>query len=134
MVHTGLFASSAECIAKAGSFYDSTSVNEAMINIFCLQAENLINCFSRYNWSDHFTAPATTTTLSVDVWHFLGEIESNLVGIYMIENNMAGLAATGYPSRLVAEDMVNILRDASLRGLQILRITKTQTFMLGAKI
>ena len=134
MAHAGLFASSTECIAKAGSFYDSTSVDEAMINEFCLQAENLINCFSRYNWSDHFTAPAATTTLSADVWHFLGEIESNLAGIYMIENNMAGLAATGYPSRIVAEDMINILRDAALRGLQILRNKQTQTFMLGATI
>ena len=134
MAHTGLFATSAEIIAKAGSFYDSTINTEDRINEYSLQAENFINCSSRYNWSDHFSAPATTATLSADVWHFLGEIESNLVAIYMIENNMAGLAATGYPSRIVAEDMVNILRDAVLRGIQILRDVKTQTFMLGATV
>ncbi|KKL46433.1 hypothetical protein LCGC14_2345630 [marine sediment metagenome] len=129
MAHTGLFASSAECIAKAGNFYDSTNVDEAMINDFCLQAENLINCSTKHNWSDYFTAPATTTTLSADVWHMLGEVESNLVGIYMIESNMFGLAATGYPSRIVAEDMINILRDAALRGMSILRDKATQKFM-----
>ena len=134
MAHAGLFATSAECIAKAGSFYDSTINTEAVINAFCLQAECLINCASRTNWSDYFTAPATTATLSPDVWHFLGEIESNLVAIYMIENNMYGLAATGYPSRIVAEDMINILRDASLRGLGILRNKEVKDFMIGAKV
>ncbi|MCK4521148.1 MAG: hypothetical protein KAU20_01150, partial [Nanoarchaeota archaeon] len=113
MAYTGLFATSAECIAKAGSFYDSTINTEDRINEYCLQSESVINCITRYNWSDKFTAPATTT-LSADVWHLLGEAESNLVGIYMIENNMQGLAAAPYPSRIVAEDMVNILRDRLL--------------------
>ena len=132
--HAGLFATSAEVIAKAGSFYDSTINTDDRINEYCLQAENLINCATKYNWSDLFTAPATTTTISADVWHLLGEVESNLVGIYMIENNMFGLAATGYPSRIVAEDMINILRDAALRGMSILRDKATQKFMREATI
>lgn len=131
MAHTGLFATSAEIIAKAGSFYDSTINTEDRINEYSLQAESVINCATRFNWSGKFTAPATTT-LSADVWYLLTEIESNLVGIYMIENNMAGLAATPYPSRIVAEDMINILRDAALRGLSILRDKPTQKFMTEA--
>ncbi len=130
MGHEGLFATSTECIAKAGTFYDSTSVDEAMINEFCLQAESLINGMSRFDWSNQFSAPATTT-LDANMWHLLGEIESNLVGIYMIQNNMFGLAATGYPSRIVAEDMINVLRDAALRGISILRDKKTQSFIKG---
>ena len=130
MGHEGLFATSAECIAKAGTFYDSTSVDEAMINAFCLQAESVINGMCRFNWSNQFSAPATTT-LDAAMWHLLGQVESDLVGVYMIENNMFGLAAAGYPSRIVAEDMINILRDAALRGISILRDKKTQSFIKG---
>ena len=131
MAHTGLFATSTEIIAKAGSFYDSTINTEARINEYCLQVESLINGGTKYNWSKEFSAPATTT-LSADVWHLLGEIESDLVAIYMIENNMQGLAATPYPSRIIAEDMINILRDASLRGMSIMRDKATQKFIMEA--
>ena len=134
MAHTGLFATSAEILAKAGTNYDSTGVTEAIINSYCLQAESLINCSTKYNWSGEFTAPATTATLSADIWHLLGEIESNLVGIYMIQSNMQGLAASPYPSRIVAEDMINILRDAVLRGLSILRDKPTQKFVTEVTI
>ena len=130
MVHEGLFATSTECIAKAGTAYDSTNVDEAMINEFCLQAESVINCMCRFDWSNQFSAPATTTLLPA-MWHMLGEVESNLVGIYMIEANMEGLAAANYPDRIQAEDMINILRDAALRGISILRDKKTQSFIKG---
>ncbi len=131
MAHTGLFATSAECIAKAGSFYDSTINTESRINEYNLQVESLINVATKYNWSDLFSAPATTT-LNADVWYILSEVASNLVAIYMIENNMQGLAATPYPSRIIAEDMVNILRDAALRGMSILRDKATQKFIQEA--
>ena len=130
MGHEGLFATSAECIAKAGTAYDSTNVDETMINAFSLQAESVINCMSRFDWSNQFSAPATTTLLPA-MWHLLGEIESNLVGIYMIEANMEGLDAAKYPSRIQVEDMINILRDAALRGISILRDKKTQSFIKG---
>ena len=130
MVHEGLFATSTECIAKAGTAYDSTNVDEAMINEFCLQAESVINCMCRFDWSNQFSAPATTT-LSANMWHMLGQVESDLVGIYMIEANMEGLAAANYPDRIQAEDMINILRDAALRGISILRDKKTQSFIKG---
>ncbi len=132
MAHEGLFATSAECIAKAGTAYDSTNVDETMINEFCLQAESVINCMCRFNWSNLFSAPATTT-LNEDMWHLLGQVESDLVGIYMIEANMEGLSAAKYPSRILAEDMINILRDAALRGISILRDKKTQAFIKGEK-
>ena len=99
---------------------------EARINEFCLQAEALINCLSRYDWSGEFTAPATTG-LSASVWYFLGEIESNLVAIYMIQFDMSG-----FTSRAEAESMITVLRDAALRGMSILRDKKTQEFMRTA--
>ena len=44
---------------------------------------------------------------------------------------MEGLAAANYPSRIHAEDMINVLRDAALRGISILRDKKTQSFIKG---
>lgn len=132
--HTGLWATSAECINKAGKAYDSVACDEAMINELCLQAESVINCMTRYNWSDEFTAPATTATLSADVWYILGEAESNLVAIYMILHNMEGLSTGNYPSRIVVEDMINVLRDRFLSTISILRDKKTQDFLKGATV
>lgn len=132
MAHEGLWATSAECIAKAGDNYNSTNVNEAMINAFCLQAENLINSLTRYNWSDEFSAPATTATLSADVWHMLGFAESNLVAIYMLNYKPTG--EDGTMSRIEYEDRVNILRDGFLFAISILRDKKVQKFMREATV
>jgi len=121
MAHTGIFATSAECIAKLGKNYNSTDVIEARINEFCLQAESLINVTCRYNFSDNYA------TLNADVKYLLTEVSSNLVAIYGITYDMSG-----FTSRIEAEDMINILRDGALRGLSILRDKKAQDFINGA--
>lgn len=132
MTHTGLWATSAECIGKAGANYNSTAVIEARINEYCLQAESLINALTRYNWSNEFTAPATTTTLSADVWHMLGFAESNLVGIYMLTYKPTG--EDDLLSRVEFEDRINILRDGFLFAVSILRDKKVQRFIQEAAI
>jgi hypothetical protein len=76
---------------------------------------------TRYNWSDVYS------TLNVDVKGILKEVASNLAAIYVIQFNMAG-----YTSRVEAEDMINILRDAALRGLALLRDKKSEEFMRDA--
>ena len=132
MAHAGLWATSAECIAKAGANYNSTAVDEALINAYCLQAENLINALTRYNWSDLFTAPATTTTISADVWHLLGLAESALVGKWMLAYKPTG--EDGALSRIEFEDRINILRDDFLFAIAILRDKQVQKFMQGATV
>jgi len=121
MGHTGIFATKAECDAKAGEKVDATGWTEANINAWCLQIECLINVTTRKNWSDAFAA------LSVDVKYILSEVASNLVAIYGISYNLAG-----YTSRVEAEDMINVLRDAALRGLSVLKNVECQRFMTGA--
>ena len=117
MAHEGLFATSAECIFKMGKNYDSTNVIEARINELCLQAESLINVAAKYNFTGTYTAGAPpTTTLSASVKSFLAELASNLVAIYAITEDMSG-----FTTRTEAEDMINVLRDAILRGLSLLR-------------
>ncbi len=84
MTHTGIFATAAECISKAGENVDITGWVEANINQWCAEAESFINCLSRYNWSDGYAG------LNVDVKKILTEAESNLVAMYGISYNMSG--------------------------------------------
>jgi len=126
MVHTGLFATAAQIGVKVGENVDATGYVEANINAICLEVESYINLVTRYNWSDKFTAPATTT-LNVDVWHTLGELESNLVAIYFISYNMVG-----YTSRIEAEDMVNILVWKSNLLIALLSDQKVKEFIINA--
>jgi len=129
MGHEGLFATSAECVAKMGDNYNSTNVNEAMINAFCLQAEAFINVATRYDWSGEFTAPATTG-LSTSVWYILGQAESDLVAIWGLTYKPTG--EDGNLERIEFEDRINILRDDLLRCISILRDKKSQTFAQNA--
>jgi hypothetical protein len=121
MADTGIFATTAEVSRKAGANASGTSNTEAYINDYMTQVESLINCTCRYNFSDNYS------TLNIDVKNILKEIASNLAAIYVIQFDMSG-----FTSRIEAEDMINILRDAALRGLSILRDQKVVTFINDA--
>lgn len=118
MADTGIFATTAEVQRKAGANASTTSKAEAYVNDYMTQAESLINTICRYNFSDNYT------TLNADVKGILKEVSSNIAAIYVITYDMSG-----YTSRIEAEDMINILRDAALRGLAILRDRKQITFI-----
>ncbi len=124
MTHDGIYATSAECIGKLGDNYASTEIIEARINELSLQAEGLINgaCLKVFAAdSTAFTAlPSTTKGL-------LAEVASNFVGIYGLTFKPTG--EDGAMSRIEFEDRINILRDGVLRGLSILRDSKTQEFL-----
>ena len=126
MTHTGIYATSAECIAKMGDNYNSTQVIEARINEFCLQAESLINCVCRKIFAVDTTAFAALTT---GAQYLLTEVASNLVAIYGLTFKPSG--EDGTLSRVEFEDRINILRDGVLRGLGILRDKKVQDFIDG---
>lgn len=121
MVDTGIFATTAEVQYKAGSGASATSKAEGYINSFMTQVESQINCVTRKNWSDAYSG------LNADVKGLLKEVASNLAAIYVIQYDMSG-----YASRTAAEDSINVLRDAALRGLALLRDKKVQDFMTGA--
>ena len=118
MADEGIFATTAEVERKAGKGASATSKAEAYVNDYMTQAESLINATTRFNWTDAYSG------LNVDTKGLLKEVASNLAAIYVIQYDMSG-----YTSRVEAEDMVNILRDAALRGLAILRDKKTKEFM-----
>lgn len=118
MADTGIFATTAEVLRKAGENASATSSAEAYTNQYMTEAESEINVMTRHNWSDDYSG------LDVDVKGILKMIASNLAAINVIQYDMSG-----YTSRVEAEDMVNILRDSALRGMSILRDKKQQTFL-----
>jgi len=121
MADTGIFCTTAEVERKAGANCSATSKAEAYTNDYVGQVESFINVVTRYNWSDAYSG------LNADVKGLLKEVASNLAAIYVISYDMSG-----FTSRVEAEDMINILRDAALRGLALLRDKKTQDFITGA--
>jgi predicted butyrate kinase (DUF1464 family) len=121
MADTGIFATTAEVLRKAGANASSASKAEAFTNDYMTQVESFINVVCRQNFSDNYAS------LNVDIKGILKEVASNMAAIYVIQYDMSG-----YTSRVEAEDMVNILRDGALRGLSVLRDKKQQAFMENA--
>ena len=122
MADTGIFATTAEVSRKAGANVSATANAEAYINDFMTQAESFINTFCRFNFSDNYS------TLNVDIRGILKEVASNLAAIYVIQYDLSSASA----SRTEFEDRINVLRDAALRGLSILRDKEAQRFMREA--
>lgn len=118
MADTGIFATTAEVNYKTGIGASTISSSETYVNSFMTQAESLINTACRYNFSDNYA------TLNADTKGILKEIASNLAAIYVIQYDMSG-----YTSRIEAEDMINILRDAALRGIALLKDKKSTDFI-----
>lgn len=121
MADTGIFATTSEIQNKAGANASATSKAEAYTNDYVSQAESLINTICRYNFTDNFAA------LNADTKGVLKEVASNVAAIYVIQYDMSG-----FSSRVEAEDMINILRDAALRGLSVLKDRKVVDFIIGS--
>jgi len=118
MADTGIFATTAEVQYKAGAGASATSKAEAYVNSFMTQVESFINSTCRYNFSDNYTS------LNEDTKGILKEVSSDLAAIYVICYDMSG-----YSSRIAAEDMINVLRDRALAGLDLLRDKKVSDFI-----
>lgn len=120
MAWSGTLATDAECQFKAGA-NKSGSITEAQRNKLILQAESIINCITRYNWTDAYS------TLNADVKYILSAAASDYVGIHMIDYDMSG-----YSSLEEAQSMICTLRDDLIRCLSLLKDKKRETFMTGA--
>lgn len=121
MVDSGIFATTAEVQRKAGVGASATSKAEAYVNDYMTQVESMINTVCRFNFSDAYSG------LNADVKGLLKEAASNFAAIYVIIYDMSG-----YTTRIEAEDMINVLRDAGLRALALLRDKKASDFMRNA--
>jgi len=119
MAFTGITATEAEIDQKTGANV-SASYTDVMKTQALLQAECTLNCATRYNWSDAYAG------LNVDVKYIITDVTASLVAIEAIKYD---LYSTGLS---VGESMINVLRDAALRGISILKLKEVQTFMLAA--
>lgn len=120
MVDTGIFATTAEVQRKVGNGVSSTSNVEAFINDYVTQVESMINAVTRFNWTDAFS------TLNADTKGLLKEAATNFAAIYVIVYDF------GSVSRVEMEDRINVLRDAGLRALSLLRDQKRKRFIEDA--
>ena len=118
MADTGIFASTAEVIRKAGAGASTDATTETAINDFMTQVESWINSESRYNWSDNYA------TLNADTRGLLKMAASNFAAIHVIAYDMSG-----YTDRIEAEDLININRDAGKAALRLLKDKKTVEFI-----
>ncbi len=121
MTSIPVMTTSGAALIKAGANVNLQATSGAVITQFINEAESLVNNITRNNYTDSFSS------LNADVKETLGEVTSNIAGIYAIMHDMSG-----YTTRIEAEDMINVLRDGALRGLSILRDQKAVTFINGA--
>ena len=121
MAEEGTFCINADVIRKAGANASATAIAEAYTNAFITDAEAFINSACRYNFTDNYS------TLNNDTKKILRQTASDLAAIYCIQYDMSGI-----PTRTEAENRVNILRDAAMRSISLLRDKKVQDFINGS--
>ena len=122
MADDGIYTTNAQIAVKAGANVNTTAITVAETDKYVLDVESMVNCMTRFNWSDKFTSG-----LNADVVGLLREASANLCAIYAIQYDMSG-----FTSRAEAEDMISTLRDAAMRAISLLRDWKVQEFMVGA--
>ena len=121
MAHTGIYATSTECIFKMGKGYDSTNVNEDRINELCKQCESFINDLCRKVFA---VDAAAFTALTAGEKYILSETVSNFVGFYG-----AMYSSLGYASQREQENIMNTNWARFVHCIGLLKDQKTVTFI-----
>lgn len=121
MAEEGTFCNNADVKRKAGAGVSSVSSAEAYTNDYITQAESYINAFTRHNFTDTYAA------LNNDVKFILKEATSNLAAIYAIMYDF-----TGYPSRIDAENKMQICWLRMKHCLRVLKDQKVITYINNA--
>lgn len=119
MAGTNTLCTSGQAMIKAG--VDINWISGAIVaDQFVQEAEGVVCGIARY---DLVTNYANINTVGKEL---LRQITSDLAGIKLIQYDMNDY------SRIAAEDQINVLRDAALRGLGMIKDTKVLEF-IGAK-
>jgi len=121
MAEAGTFCVNADVLKKAGAGVSVISSAEAYTNEYITQAESYINCMCRHNFTDTYAA------LNDDVKFVLKEAASNLAAIYAIMYDF-----TGYPSRVDAENKIQMCWLRMKHCLRVLKDQKVITFINNA--
>ena len=121
MAHTGIYATSAECIFKMGKGYDSINVDETRINELNLQIEGFINNLCRKIFAVDITAFGS---LDAGTKGLLTETASNFCGYYGAMHSVLGYASTREQ-----EDIMNTCWARFIHCIGLLKDQKTVTFL-----
>lgn len=121
MAHTGIYATSAECIFKMGKGYDSTNVDESRINELCKQCESFINDLCRRVFAVDSTAFAALTSGEK---YLLTETVSNFCGFYGAMH-----CSLGYASQREQENIINTNWARFVHCIGLLKNQETVTFI-----
>jgi len=121
MAHTGIYATSAECIFKMGNGYSTTLVTEDRINELCLQVESFCNNLAREVMAKD---AAAFTALDAGKKYLLSEITSNFCGYYG-----AMFDASGYGSQREQENIMNTCWARFVQCIGLLKDQKTVGFI-----
>ena len=105
------FCTSQAIIIKAGANVSTTaSTSGAILEQYSDHAEAQINLVSHYDYITNYAS------LSANYKGVLAQVASDLAAIYLISYDMSGYTNRGY-----AEDTINILNNAAIRGLSLLK-------------
>lgn len=121
MAHTGIYATSTECVFKMGNGYDSTNVDEDRINELCKQAEDFINVLCREIIAVDSTA---FTALATGKKQLLSMAVSSYVGYWG-----ALYDASGYGSQREQENIVNTNWAIWIQCIGLLKNQQSVTFI-----
>ena len=113
------FCTTADVARYAGLGASATSKAEAYVLVYGAGAEAYMNCASRHNWSDE-----TGSANYADVSKILQECQAKLIAIDVINYDFSG-----YPTRIIAEDMINLLWARVKQLIKILELQATVEFM-----
>lgn len=126
MADTGIFATHAEILRKAGLgvntiFSAGDATADAHLNDFISQAESYINVLTGVNYSD------TYSTLNVDKRGILKEASSNLAAIYITQFD-----TDGYSSLREAENIINANWARFVQIISLLKSKNETDFITAA--
>src|SRR3990172_7748699 len=120
MADTGIFATTAEVQSMVGANASTTYNAEVHINRYMTMAESYINCVTRKNWSDAYSA------LNVDVKGILKLAAASYAAMMVINADLTGTA------RIEMETRLDVLRDIFVNCMLLLKDKDVETFMTGA--
>lgn len=117
MTWEGTFTTEDELDFKAGANVSST-ITQTHKNAIVKQIESTICNELRFDYVAEYSSLNNTKKL------ILSEITSNLGAIYMIQYDMST-----FSTRIEAENMLVVLRSMAERAMNILRESKTNTYL-----
>ena len=124
MASTHIMTTEVEYKMKAGDNFPATAFPDTSATASGLQAESIVNCITRNNFSD------TYATDNVDVRYIISNFVSCFIAIDALNCKPTG--EDGAMNRIEFEDRINVLRDSMLRAFSILRDQKVVTFINAA--